>query len=711
MVRKYLAHISPDGREQTIADHLKGVSQYCIEFASQFGAEADAKLAAMTHDIGKYSDAFQKRLHGGKKVDHSTAGAYVCKRNGGLAAAFCVSGHHAGLPDGGGRCDTSEQSTFFGRMLRADKNLLEDYSAWTNEIALPDVPPLASNVIPEEIFFYTRMLFSCLVDADYLDTERFMSDRFRDDSAQDDMRMLLAKLQSYVSAWFPPKNELNRQRCSILERCMREGDDRPSGIFKLTVPTGGGKTVASLAFALHHAVARKKSRVIYVVPYTSIIEQTAQTFREILGDENVLEHHSNVILNEENEIEATRIRQATENWKCPVIVCTAVQFFESLFSNRPSHCRKLHNIANSVLIFDEAQMLPMPYLRPCVYAIAQLVKSYNVSAVLCTATQPTLDNLFSRYLEQTAVEICPPGSFDRSIFLRTSIEDMGCASWQDLAERISYERQALCIVNSRKSARKLFELIDDGNGCYYLTTMVYPAQRRAVLDEIRRRLKNGETCRVIATSLIEAGVDVDFPIVFREENGLDSILQAAGRCNREGMRRREDSNVYVFMSEDATPPLFATRIGAYREAMKKSSDMTDDETIANYFNFLFDLSGDDAQDKKGIMNTIKTSFFPYKTVSERFRLIENDTRTVYIPIGAGADLAERFRNGERTRELFRKLGQYGVSIYSNDYDELIFAGAIEPMEGADSAILRDLNLYDERMGLSTEVDCGAALWG
>ena len=352
----YLAHISQDGRRQTVLEHLDGTAELCAGFAAAFRAEDQGRLAGLAHDLGKYSAAFQRRLQGSTEhVDHATAGAAECCKREQICSAFAVAGHHGGLPDGGGQGDHWEEGTFWGRMRRAALGKLEPYGAWEKEFKLPDVPKRRFSGPLEEMFF-TRMLYSCLVDGDFLDTETFMAGGEKERGGGAPMEMLEDKLQAHVSNWFPPQSDLNRERCRILERCMEQGEVQSPGLFTLTIPTGGGKTVASLAFALRHARTHGLRRLIYVIPYTSIIEQNAQVFRDILGDANVLEHHSGVLYDIEDEArpENARLARATENWDMPIVVTTAVQFFESLFSSRASQCRKLHNISDSVVIFDEA---------------------------------------------------------------------------------------------------------------------------------------------------------------------------------------------------------------------------------------------------------------------------------------------------------------------------------------------------------------------
>lgn len=712
MSPSYLAHISETGQAQTVLEHLTGTAKLCAQFASAFSAGEQGQLAGMAHDIGKYSDAFQRRLRGGAEhVDHSTAGAVECYKLRQPYASFAVAGHHGGLPDGGNRGDTPDQATFLARMNRVPDGKLEPYDIWQQEFSLPSAPLPQLAPSQAEGMFFTRMLYSCLVDADFLDTEAFMADAPVPRGGGESMEFLEQKLQAYISDWFPPKGELNEQRCAILNRCLEQGEAQKPGLFTLTVPTGGGKTVASLAFALRHAKTHGLKRVVYVIPYTSIIEQNAQVFRNILGTENVLEHHSGVLYDMENEAdpEQMRLAKATENWDMPVVVTTAVQFFESLYACRSSKCRKLHNLAGSVIIFDEAQMLPLPYLRPCVYAIAQLVKHYSVSAVLCTATQPSLEPLFREFLpDKPPVEVCPPHIYQGRIFHRVTFHREGVLSSSALAQQLNALSQVLCVVNRRKTAQEVFRLLES-DGAFHLSTLMYPAHRKAVLKEIRRRLKDGLPCRVVSTSLIEAGVDVDFPTVFREEAGLDSILQAAGRCNREGEKPAEESIVTIFRGEGPVPTLFRQNIRAGQTALAHSDRPDSPEAIARYFHELLDLTGKEGQDQDRILPLMEDpdTFMPFQEVARRFRLIRSDTKTVYIPREDGIQLAERLHQGERSRALFRALGQYGVSVYPDHFAALDRAGVLELLEDG-SALLTDLSLYAEATGLKTEPGNGIA---
>ena len=700
----------PEG--QSIEAHLKGTGDLAETFAAEFGAAANGKLCGLAHDIGKYSDEFQLRLRGGKKVDHATAGAIECFKIKAAFEAVCVIGHHSGLPNVGHKdADTTESQTFFGRKLRAEQGGIPDYRKnWNGHIALPQdyFRPSGRGFATA---FYIRMLYSCLVDADYIDTETFMNgDAGRGN--YEPLSALCDKLTAYISKWNNPTREIDILRQKILNSCIEKAS-APRGIFSLTVPTGGGKTVASMAFALNHAVANSMKRIIYVIPYTSIIEQNAKVFRDILGQENVVEHHSQVSheLSEDADELEYRSALATENWDAPVIVTTAVQFFESLYANRSSKCRKLHNIANSVIIFDEAQMIPSNNLRPCVAAIAELVRAYNATAVLCTATQPAIDEMLLEYSKkESVVELCPDvdGMFEK--FRRTSFEKEGRLTTDELVSRLESQQQVLCIVNTRKFAQEVYEALPS-EGRFHLSTLMCPVHRKQNLDEIRERLKSGKTCRVVSTSLIEAGVDVDFPRVFREMAGLDSILQAAGRCNREGKRSAESSIVTVFESENKVNKLIAVNRDAAEETVRDWTQPNTTSTIERYFKAYRDFLRND--DKSGVMTASEKGIsgcgLPFEWIAKEFKLIDQNTFTVYISVGEGKELISRLREGERSRELYRKAGMYSVSIYENHFNALINAGAAEPF-GDDAAILTDLSLYSDEKGLATDVRDGSALF-
>ena len=706
----YVTHKREDGCCQALKDHITGVAGRAAAFARPFGAGEHARRAGLLHDIGKYSAAAQARQRDPEHtapVDHSTAGTQEALRINDLPTAFAVAGHHGGLPDRGSR-GSIEDATL---MARAAKPLTGemDASAWRKEIELPTgslLPAWLHAVPPANRGFaaaaYTRMLFSCLVDADYLDTEEFMTGGEVHRGNETTPAELLERLRRYVAPWLDnASGALNQRRTEILRRCLRGGEDA-RGLYTLTIPTGGGKTISSLAFALSHAVRHGLRRVIYVVPYTSIIEQKAQVFRGIVGEENVLEHHANV----ESE-ENGALRLATENWDAPVIVTTAVQFFESLFAARPSRCRKLHSIASSVVIFDEAQMLPLPFLRPCVDAIAELVQHAGVTAVLCTATQPSLGRLFRAYAPGLpCTEIAPDVDASYPLFRRVRFEMEGVLEEETVAARQAAELQTLCIVNSRKRAQRIFHLLPE-EGRFHLSTLMTPEHRSRILASIRSRLAAGQPCRVVSTSLVEAGVDLDFPTVWREEAGLDSVLQAAGRCNREGRRPVMQSVVHVFRFDQKPPRMFAQSIAALRRVIDQHEDIASVQAIRAYFDQLMFLCGDAFLDERGILE--KSSRLAFREIEEAFRMIDSPTIPVYIPSHDNQAWLAALRSGEISRSMLRRLGRSAVNVYPQHFRLLREAGVLECPAGDICGILIDPWQYDADCGLALEPECGE-LW-
>ena len=717
-----LAHIREDGAEQTLEEHLQGTARLAEQFANAFQAGDFGRQAGGIHDHGKSSREFQNRLRGDSKpVNHSDAGAQMLFQKGSDISAICVAGHHSGLPNWGAGADPAGASTFQGRMKRRDLPACLPKPQLPLELTPPPLPESYRGPMNRlEKSFFIRMLYSCLTDADFLDTERFMQGDSVLRQPGDSIPVLNQKLDRYLEeqGFLKPGKEINQKRAAILRQCLEGGSQAP-GLFSLTVPTGGGKTVSSLAFALRHAAAYGKKRVIYVIPYCSIIDQTAGKFREILGSENVLEHHSGVIYEKEGGSEQDwedsckhPMALATENWDKPVIVTTMVQFFESLYAARSSRCRKLHNIANSVVVFDEAQMMPVQHLRPCVMAIAQLVQHFSVTAVLCTATQPSLNRMFQEMAPDWKIrELCADTlslyrSFRRVTFQMEPVP-LSCL---ELAGRLMEHHQVLCIVNTRKAAQRVYQQLS-GEGNYHLSTYLYPAQRQKLIQEIRDRLAEGLPCRVVSTSLIEAGVDVDFPAVYREQAGLDSILQAAGRCNREGGHSPEESIVTVFTLEDVGDnKSIQPNLEAFRQVAADSDELEHPDTIRWYFNLLFYQVGEDALDQEGILKLSRSKKLPFREMEQKFHLIDENTKTVYIPLEEGEELVERLRGGEVNRNLFRQLGRYGVSVYPYQFQALYQAGDIELLT-ENAAILVNLSLYHRETGLSPQAEEGKGIFG
>lgn len=716
---EFLAHLHEVYGEQTIKEHLYQTAALAAHFAKSFDAEADGYFVGLLHDIGKYSDAFQRRIRGiAVKTNHSNAGAKEAWQAQHPMAAFAIAGHHGGLPDGGNlKVSTSNDSTLFGRL----KAPPIPYQAWKNEITIPaHIKPMAKGTGGFAHAFYTRMLYSCLVDGDYLDTESFMSGGHINRGQYAPLSLLLERLQAYVEPWWDAKTEINRYRCNILRRCFDAGANLGEGLYTLTVPTGGGKTVASLAFALQHAIVQKKERIIYVVPYTSIIEQNAGVFQQILGKDQVLAHHSGAQYSiKEDEMNQASYRKAlaTENWDAPVIVTTAVQFFESLYASRSSKCRKLHNLANAIIIFDEAQTMPVNHLRPCVAAISQLVMHYHTTAVLCTATHPALGSLFKEFapnLDMT--EICAHVDDYYKYFRRNQVSNRGKLSMDAFVDELSTHQQVLCIVNRRKTAQELYarlSKLQNGECCYCLTTLLYPELRSKKITEIKSRLKSKLPCVIISTSLIEAGVDIDLPVVYRELAGLDSILQAAGRCNREGKNITNDNPVWIFQLEECPIPQMIRRyVDSTQRVMRIFKDITTPQAIEEYFSFYRNLLDNSIRsnpmDQANVMKAFEVGIegccFPFRQVSDKFKLIDDQTIPIYLPFGNGAALIDQLRKGDYNRSLFRQLGRYSVNVYPDHLQALLEAGAIECVD--EQYVLIDLDAYDDALGLKLDVDSG-----
>lgn len=713
---------------QPLLEHVEAVAQLAEERAAKFGAGRLGYIAGLAHDLGKYSSEFQLRLdRQSAKVDHATAGAKeVYKRYGrmvGGALAYAVAGHHGGLPDGA----KGDEKNLPGRLK---KTTIPDYQAYRNEIVLPepsetdllDLPcPKTKAMQAFSQAFFIRMLFSCLVDADYLDTESFMTpEKAAVRKGSVPLATLLARLNVQLDKLEKRGREqpslINAARKEILANCVAMAERKP-GLFTLTVPTGGGKTYSSLAFGLNHAVRYKKDRVIYVIPYTSIIEQNAQVFREALekgwpSEPIVLEHHSSFEYPdtsfEDWNPEEKAHRLASENWEAPVVVTTAVQFFESLFANKGSRCRKLHNMVNSVIILDEAQMMPVEFLKPCLWALAELVLNYGATVVLCTATQPAVKPLLPGGLEP--VEIMPDPKELQRIFKRVSVQYAGALTDEQVSAAMADQQQVLTIVNTRRHARLLFDRLQKqkSEGNYHLSARMCPAHRKQVLDVIREALKEGKPCRVVSTQLIEAGVDVDFPVVYRAAAGLDSIAQAAGRCNREG-RRQDGGRVIVFDPEKHGMPSKGRFIkvadlarSAMRWAARNSEEIQSPEAIDYYFNEFFaseERHLDDQQIIQKLDDGKRELAFPFPEIAQKFQLIDSATFPVVVPWDdRAAELMAEIEYHPLPASRARSLQTYVVQVYHHELAALEKARAIK-LVGGIMRFVTDTDFYDKCFGL------------
>ena len=717
---RQLAHLASSNaagmREHALDDHLCEVARRASDHASVFGGQEWTRLAGLWHDLGKYRPGFQRYLRaatgaeaenahvegGTGRVSHSTAGALLaCERFGtaGRVLAYLIASHHAGLYDW-----NSDESSLEARLASEGSRteLTEALAAAPPDILdhggfVPGRHPIPGGIAGFALWL--RMLFSALVDADFLDTEAFMDEgKAAARGAWPDLATLRAAFDVHMDklAAAAPDTPVNRLRARILAQCRAKSAEKP-GHFSLTVPTGGGKTLASMAFALDHARLHGQRRVIYVIPYTSIIEQTADVFRGIFG-EAVVEHHSNA--ESDPGRESLRSRLACENWDAPVVVTTSVQFFESLFAARTSRCRKLHNIVNSVVVLDEAQLLPPEFLKPILAVLNLLTRHYGVTVVLSSATQPalarqeyfdpqkTIQGLDAvRELMQGGPQVETPDELYRDlkrVNVRLPADWQKRVAWEALAAELAAHESVLAIVNTRRHAAALHALLPQGT--LHLSALMCGAHRADVIDAIKERLKAGEPTRVVSTQLVEAGVDLDFPVVYRALAGLDSIAQAAGRCNREG-RLPGLGEVVVFVPPDAAPPgLLAKGEGACRSVLHGyAGDPLDRALFERYFRQLYYQC---ELDKHGIerlltrdADTLRVNF---RTAAKKFRLIdEADQASVIVlyrgPDGRDATVDDRLkqlRQGGAARWLLRALQRYTVSIRQRDAQRLLAQGDI-----------------------------------
>lgn len=713
------------GDWQSLEEHLLNVAKLAEEFAKPFGGEAWARLAGLWHDLGKYSNEFQKMLLHANGYDchletkpgkpiHSLAGGHLAQQKmvQGMERIFCwlIMGHHTGLADYG--TDQIGLKALEPKMRNPGQSnpVLEKVPDFIKN--QPNLYPPMLLLKHADVSFFTRMLFSCLVDADYIDTEAFMDQvkaksRIHQKPNLLDLLKAFDKYMDHICAEASPL-PINKIRANVLNQCRQAAKKSP-GVFTLTVPTGGGKTLSSMAFALRHAVKFNKNRIIYVIPYTSIIEQNADVFRKIPGFENaVLEHHSNVSFEDESK-ESVRSRLASENWDAPIIVTTSVQFFESLYACKTSRCRKLHNIANSVVIFDEAQCLPLHYLRPIVFAIRELQRFYGVTPVLCTATQPVLTQMkdFDFSFKEgfdSVVEIIEDSEALTATLQRVEVQQLNNLEplgYEQLADCILSEDQSvLCIVNKKQDARILTLLLPEGL-TVHLSTNMCAQHRTQVLNHIRDQLiSNKHRVIVVSTSLVEAGVDLDFPVVYRALAGLDSIAQAAGRCNREG-KLLGLGKMVVFVPEEqpdyvqAAASLTRSKLNSH-----KLENLFSPKNFTNFFKQYYMQIGHSKLDSHNILSLLGGNLnFYFRSASSRFHMIDDSWQLpLIIPFGLAPALVDSLLDWN-AQHLFRKLQRYTINISKQYMWQLIDEGhARELPEYPGTYFLSNKGLYSERFG-------------
>lgn len=725
------AHSTPGPQSQweTMAEHEAATARFCREFLHRIHPELEpwGDLLGRWHDLGKYQPDFQAKLAGQSiHVEHAGIGAALAACAGTIAAeaiAFAIAGHHAGLAN---RSTTGSRKSL---RVRVEENLtkLERLRHLLPkellELPVPLLPSWLNTATSDKLAwrrsfcFFTRMLFSALVDSDRLATDAFYAraegrPTVSEQLEYEALHRLRERLDAHIDRLAQSKGgamitPVNQLRAEVLAAC-RDKALLPPGLFSLTVPTGGGKTLSAMSFALRHAVEHQLDRVIVVIPFTSIIEQNAMRYRDALGsngqpdERNVLEHHSGIDeqKNEEHNQEAElKRRLAAENWDAPIVVTTAVQFFESLFSDHPSRCRKLHRIAKSVVILDEVQTLPPGLLLPILDALRELTNHYGTSIVLSTATPPALtgNGRLSRDLMRPIIED-PTKLARQPAAQRVQIEwrTNHVTSYAQLAEELVEHRQVLAIVHRRADARVLAELLPE-QGRFHLSALMCPAHRLAQIEQIQAALAADETCRIISTQLIEAGVDIDLPIVYRALAGIDSLAQSAGRCDREGLRTQKAGKpagrFVVFRAETEPPP------GTLRAAMHVTdqllglqADLATGEPL-DPFNpehcerFFTELYGNVPLDAKHVQR--EQSDLNFEKIAEAFQMIENGwARPLVVPWGEGLARAEAYRN-KPSRLTGRALQLYTVQVARPYFDYLRSLGVIE--------------LWEDRLGLPTSL--------
>lgn len=732
---------------EKLPDHLNAVGSRAAHFASVFGWAEVARAAGLLHDIGKCSAEFGSYIErssageeGLRGPDHSTAGARAAETTYpfpfGRFLSHIIAGHHAGLSDW----------EKLGRRLTADYRIAS-YAGWEKMI-----PLLPTSIAPNVRFregadagftraFLIRMLFSCLVDADFLETERFYAKARGepiDHGGYLHLEVLRDRLRSYMANMLAEavKNglaQLNSLRADVLKHAVGKAGSKP-GLFTLTVPTGGGKTLASLSFALEHAVEHGLDRIVYVIPYTSIIEQTADVFRTALVTNEILEHHASFDwervdepggADDEGADGLKKLQIAAENWDVPIVVTTAVQFYGSLFANRTSRCRKLHNLAKSVIVLDEAQMMPLKLLLPSMAAVWELSTNYGASVVLCTATQPALraqDGFKGGFDIPDVRELAPEPKRLYAELKRFDIEWKPDPVGDDeIATRFAERPQMLAVVNTRVHAKALFSGINDMEGACHLSTLMCPLHRRAVLAKIKTRLRNNKPVRLVSTSLIECGIDIDFPEVWRAASGLDTIIQAGGRCNREGGPVL--GRVVVFVPAAGLHKDIETFWQAARPVLRRFADNPNDlDPIRSYFREVYWHRGREALDaakvgdRPGILKAISERAdeltFPFASIADAFEMIDDYKEPVIVPWrSGGADReAERLLAtiASKPRPFasdFRRLQQYTVTIPPQIRGQWLALGVLIPVHAAigdDLLKFADLSRYNPKTGLDLE---------
>jgi len=710
----------PDGRPQLLLDHLQNVAEMAGQFSDKFDAGDTGRWLGYWHDVGKVHPEWQEFIREPitRGPDHSSVGMLEASRVF-SPLAFNIAGHHGSLMNIEGLRDRIDRKSRDQRILEA-LAIARRVVPTLNELA-PGTPSRFSGSADDpslrrQLEFWIRIVHSALVDADSLDTEaHFDPERFQLRRAEyRKIEELWPVLESHQDRLIENSTgHVNEIRAEIYRECIQRSSD-PQGIFTLTVPTGGGKTLSSLAFGLRHALEHDLDRVIVVLPYTSIIEQNAAVYRDILGDRAVLEHHSGVHESAQSGEESERERWqrlASENWDVPIVVTTSVQFLESLFSHRNARCRRLHNVVRSVVIMDEIQTLPPSLLAPTLEVLQHLVEDYRISLLLSTATQPALTSRpgFAglRNVTEIVPAVAPVFAKLERVEYELHLEEPW--SWSRVADRMMESPRAMTILNTIRDAMELLEVLDDPDALH-LSTQLCGAHRRAVLDEVTRRLKSGDSVRLVATQVVEAGVDLDFPLVLRALGPLDRIVQAAGRCNREGRLDRGRAVVFRPESGRLPPGAYATGtdVTAVLAAEESGLDFHDPELPLRYFRRLYDSRN---LDQKSIQSDRERLNF--ENVGRAYRLIEEDSRSVVVTYQDSMTLldaisAKARKRGGLSRRDFRRLQPFIVSLREYAFKKAEMRGLCQEVF-EEAGLWQWVGTYDPMRGLSFEIPKGEDL--
>lgn len=717
-----IAHINLKAHQpvQSCEEHNKGVATLAESFASEFGFGKWGYAMGMLHDKGKEKIDFQNYIRKTSEYDvdvpswndktHAYVGALLARRlykHLGDLIINQIAGHHTGLYD----YDTLESEIM-------TKEIPAEVSCDIDTLSLP-IEQLR-NYGESDINHLYRMLYSCLVDADFLDTERFMDyDSFNTRGNKTSMNELEQLLQHELDKFKNCEDTtVNKIRRKVQDECLK-ASSLPPGFFSLTVPTGGGKTISSIVWAVNHAMKNGKERIIIAIPYTSIIVQTAAVLKNIFGEENVLEHHSNIDYENNTKLNY-RLKLATENWDYPIIVTTNVQLFESMYSNKPSACRKLHNICNSILILDEVQTLPTDFLQPIVDALKCYQKNFGVSVLFTTASQPILSGVrknpngkMLNGIEEGMIYPIIPEEFSLHKKLeRVSLKfDDDVSNYDDIANRLTIHKVVLCIVNTRHDAVEIYKRLPKEGLTLHLSRLMYPLHISATLSIMKAALKEKyPTIRVVSTQLIEAGVDIDFPVVYRQIAGLDSILQAAGRCNREG--KIEDGQLgesYVFsLTEQTAKGTIGKTISAMEELLLYDNlDFFSADAMYKYFNILYsncDFDKKEIQKEIYVGNSEGKCKVNFQTIADKFKLIDDGgANTIIIENSENRKYLNEIKSGHFSYSTLKQLMKYSVSVSKWEFEKLKEDNIIiELCNNADIYIISGDKNYSSETGLLSE---------